>query len=307
MYSSNPNLTAKESQLVKDETPAPSKVLELDRVSRERRRVVIPSLVFSGIAIAFFGLYQLVTHTIDQESEKVQVHHQGPTFVPSSELVDINKTPKTETIEKVEVEEKPAEPVVVESKPEPKKIEVEEKPAPKVVEPTPEKPAKVVRRNFPEKDFRKITVKLFAVLPDAEENQDESLLPPDIKAKMDKNLENVYIRAVDGNTWLSYKIDNSPIESVILEKGKGLFMQGKELLMFFGNVKITKVFYQNRLIDPPTKTGFKSLIFPAANNSKHVLPLFPKAADDILYTSEEYQRRMKLEEKELGIEPTSNQ
>jgi hypothetical protein len=70
--------------------------------------------------------------------------------------------------------------------------------------------------------------------------------------------------------------------------------------MFLGNVRVTKIFYQNRLIDTPTPTGFKSLIFPETQNSKHVLPLFPKAADDILYTAEEYQKRMKLEEAELG-------
>lgn len=288
------------------ETPEPSKILETDRVARERRRVVIPSLVFTGLAVAFFGLYQLVTHTIDKETEKVQAHREGPTFVPSSELVEISKTSEDEKVEKT------VEPEVVEEKkeikPEPEKVEVvEAKPAPKPVEPPAVKPLKEVRRNFPERDFRKITVKLFAVIPDAEENQDETLLPPDIKSKMDKSLENVYIRAVDGNTWLSYKIDNSPIQSAILEKGKGLFMQGKELTMFLGNVKITKVFYQNRLIDPPTQTGFKSLIFPESNNSKHVLPLFPKAADDVLYTSEEYQRRMKLEEKELGDGTTVNQ
>jgi cytoskeleton protein RodZ len=181
---------------------------------------------------------------------------------------------------------------------------IEEKPA-AVVEQTPPKEeesaeVKEIRRNFPPKDFRKVTVKLFSVIPDAPEAEDPAIFPENFRSALDRSLENVYVRAVDGNTWLSYKVDGQPIVSIVLETGKDVFLQGKEILMFLGNVKVTRVFYQNKLIDPPTKTGFKSLIFPESNNSKHLLPLFPKAADDILYTAEEYQRRMKIEEEELG-------
>ena len=277
---------------------APAQVLEQDRVTRERRKVIVPSLVFSGIAVAFIGLYQLITHTIDNETGNNESLRHGPTFVPSSELVDINK-PVNPVVEPVKTDA-----LVVE---ETKKEEVVAKPEEKKPEETKPAPPANVRRNFPDKEFRRITVKLFSVIPDAPENKDDSIFPSEIKSKMNKEMENIYIRAQDGNTWLSYKIDNNPIESVILEKGKDLFLQGKEVLMFLGNVRVTRVFYQNRLIDPPTKTGFKSLIFPEANNGNHMLPLFPKASDDILYTAEEYQRRMKIEEKELGLTPTSNQ
>lgn len=272
----------------------PAQVLAEDRAARERRRVIIPSLVFAGLAVAFIGVYQLITHTIDSETGNKESIHQGPTFVPSSELVDLNK-PVTPAVAVETKTEAPTEPPKTEVKAEEPKPE-EAKPA----------AASNVRRNFPDKDFRKITVKLFAVIPDAPENNDEAILSSSVKSKMNKEKQNIYVHAVDGNTWLSYKVDNSPIESVILEKGKDLFLQGDEILMFVGNVKMTRVFYQNRLIDPPSKSGFKSLIFPEANNAKHMLPLFPKASDDILYTAEEYQRRMKLEEKELGP-ATSNQ
>lgn len=279
----------------------PAQVLEQDRIARERRRVVVPSLVFVGIAIAFIGLYQLVTHTIDSETGANGSLRQGPTFVPSSELVDINKPVSTEQPKPVEA---PPAPEVAKTPPPPVEATKEVKTGPeKPAQAVPEQKAAAttVRRNFPDKDFRKITVKLFSVIPDAPENTDEAILPSSIRGRMTKDMENVYVHAVDGNTWLSYKVDGKPIESVILEKGKDVFLQGKEVLIFLGNVRVTKVFYQNRLIDPPTKTGFKSLIFPEANNGKHMLPLFPKAADDILYTAEEYQRRMKIEEEELGL------
>lgn len=258
----------------------PSAVLADEQTSRERRRVIVPSLVFVGVALVFIGLYQLVTRTIENETSAKTQKPSGPTFVPSSELIEMNKPVVSA---EVKSEEKPAAAVVEEQKKEEKPVEVKE-----------------VRRNFPTKDFRKVTVKLFSVIPDAPEASDPAILPENFRSAVNRDLENIYVHAVDGNTWLSYKVDNQPIVSIVLEKGKDVFMQGKEILIFLGNVKVTRVFYQNRLIDPPTKTGFKSLIFPESANSKHVLPLFPKASDDILYTAEEYQRRMKIEEEELG-------
>lgn len=282
-------------------TEAPADVLDQEKRTQERKRLIVPAVVFGGICIVFVGLYQLVTKTIDSETNSTLEKPYGPTFVPSSELVDINKSVEEKAVVKAAAEAaavasaeaaKVAEEKTAEEKKGDEKKPEDVKPAPPVQE---------ARRNFPDKDFRKITVRLFSVLPDAAENQDTSILPPRIKDAWNKDLENVFVKATEGSTWMSYKVDQNPIESVILEKEKDIFLQGKEILMFLGNVKVTKIFYQNRLIDAPTKTGFKSLIFPESQSTKHMLPLFPKAADDILYTAEEYQRRMKIEEEELGL------
>jgi hypothetical protein len=117
---------------------------------------------------------------------------------------------------------------------------------------------------------------------------------------MNSSLQNVYIRAVEGNTWISYKIDNNPIASVIVSQGNDLFLQGNEIRLFLGNVNVTRIFYNNYLLETPTKSGVKSLIFPEESNDKFLMPLFPKAKDDILYTAEEYAKRMKMEEDELA-------
>ncbi len=282
---------------------APADVLDQDKRTQERQRLIVPAVVFAGICIVFVGLYQLVTKTIDSETNSTSEKPYGPTFVPSSELVDINKSVEEKATVKAAAEAAAlvaaeAAKVAEEKAAEDKKNEKPEDKKPETVKPV--TPVVEVRRNFPDKDFRKITVRLFAVLPDAPENQDPNILPQRIKDAWNKDLENVFVKAFDGNTWLSYKVDQNPIESVVLEKGKDLFLQGKEILMFLGNVRVAKIFYQNRLIDAPTKTGFKSLIFPESQATKHMLPLFPKASDDILYTAEEYQRRMKIEEEELG-------
>jgi hypothetical protein len=86
---------------------------------------------------------------------------------------------------------------------------------------------------------------------------------------------------------------------VIINKGSDLFIQGSEIRLFLGNVNVTKIFYNNYLIETPTKSGVKSLVFPEESNSKFLMPLFPKAKDDILYSAEDYIKRMNLEEEEL--------
>jgi cytoskeleton protein RodZ len=271
---------------------SPEDILNHEEAVEKRKKVVVPSLVFAGVIIIFVGLYQIVTKTVEGEANRKEEKPYGATFAPSSELADINKpvVAKNEDTEASSTSEKVADA--------PKET-VKENDTKETSESTTEL-SKSVRRNFPKKDFRKISTRLFVVMNEAPENQDEKILPSRIKSAFNRDMENIYVVATEGNTWLSYQVDGSPIESVILEKGKDLFLQGKEVLMFLGNVKVTKIFYQNRMIDAPTPTGFKSLIFPESQNSKHVLPLFPKAADDILYTAEEYQKRMKLEESELG-------
>ncbi len=275
-------------QKTTNETPAD--VLAHEKRAHDRKRIVVPAIVFVGVCLVFSGLYQLVTKTIEGETHDPLNKPYGPTFVPSSELVEMNKPVAEKKHEPAaEVKKEEAAPAAAQAQPQAQVAEVTAKP---IVPPK-------MPRNFPHKEFRKITVRLFAVLPDAPENSNPSILPERIKKSLNRELENIYVTATEGSTWLTYKIDQNPIQSVILDKGKDLLLQGKEVLIFLGNVNMTKVFYQNRLIDTPTKTGFKSLIFPEALTTKHVLPLFPKASDDILYTAEEYQRRMKIEEEEL--------
>jgi hypothetical protein len=139
-----------------------------------------------------------------------------------------------------------------------------------VVEAKPEIP-----RNFPTVEFRKVRSRLFTIVDDAPENDNEEILPPNIKKAMNPDIQNIYIRATDGSTWLSFKADEKPIESVIVEKGKDLFIQGSDVRIFLGNVRVAKIFYNNMLIDADSKSGVKSLIFPEASNAKYMLPLFP--------------------------------
>ncbi len=263
--------------------PTPHEVIESSDSILENTKSALPIVILASVILVFFGGYKLVSSIVENEVSGNKTSDTGLKIESSSALVRHQVIAKP--VEKVQVEattDKPAD-------------------ATAVVEPPKEEAKPVVdfERNFPKIEFKKIKTKLFQVKSDSPDNEDQTLLPETIKSAVNSNLQNVYIRAHDGNTWVSYKIDNSPIESVIISKGSDLFIQGTEIRLFLGNVNVTKIFYNNYLIETPNKSGVKSLIFPEESNSKYMMPLFPKANDDILYTAEDYTKRMNLEEEEL--------
>jgi len=270
-----------------EDTPTPHDVIESGDSIIESTKSILPILIFGAIILLFVGGYKLISSVVESEVNGAKEKDLGPKIESSSALVKQPVKPeepkKEETTTAAQATNTTA---TTAATTEPPKEEV--------------KAEQELPRSFPTVEFKKVRGKLFSVKTDAPENQDETILPKQIKDSMNSDLQNIYIRATEGNTWLSYKIDNNPIESVIISKGNDLFLQGSEIRIFLGNVNVTKIFYNNYLIETPTKSGVKSLIFPEESNSKYQMPLFPKAKDDILYTAEDYIKRMKLEEDEMA-------
>jgi cytoskeletal protein RodZ len=265
--------------------PTPHELIENSDSLIDNTKSILPIAIFAVIILAFVGGYKLISSVVETEVTDQKTKDLGPKIESSSALVNTHPPVKKEEPPKVDTETEATTPVATAPVEE---VKVEEKPLPDFP------------RNFPPVDFKKIKGKLFSVKTDAPENEDTDILPEKIKSSVNSSLQNVYIRALDGNTWISYKIDNNPIASVIISKGNDLFLQGNEIRLFLGNVNVTRIFYNNYLIETPTKSGVKSLIFPEESNEKYYMPLFPKAKDDILYTAEEYMKRMKMEEDELA-------
>ncbi len=267
-------------------TQTPHDVIENSDSLIENTKSILPIAIFGAVILAFVGGYKLISSVVESEVTDQKTKDLGPKIESSSALINHYPAPKKVEPPKVDQGTETVTPVVT--------APVEE------VKPVEEaKPALDFPRNFPTVDFKKVKAKLFNVKTDAPENENVEILPEKIKTSMNSSLQNVYIRAVDGNTWISYKIDGNPIASVIVSKGNDLFLQGAEIRLFLGNVNVTRIFYNNYLIETPTKSGVKSLIFPEESNEKYLMPLFPKAKDDVLYTAEDYMKRMKLEEDEL--------
>ncbi len=279
MVSSNINVM--ETKVPSEEAATPHDIIESGDSIIKSTKSILPIIVFGLVILVFVGGYKIIASVVEGEVQTQKEKDLGPKIESSSALVK--------------------QPV----KPEDKKEEVAANTtatgtttAQTTANSAETKPAEVLQRSFPTVEFKKIRSKLFNVISDAPENSDEAILPKAVRDGMNSALQNIYIRATDGNTWLSYKIDNNPIESVIINKGSDLMLQGEEIRVFLGNVNVTKIFYNNYLIETPTKNGVKSLVFPEESNVKFQLPLFPKAKDDILYTAEDYIKRMKLEEEE---------
>lgn len=266
--------------------PSPHEVIESSDSIIENTKSALPIVILATVILVFIGGYKLISSIVENEVNSSKQADLGPKIESSSALVKQPEkpaeAPKADTAATSATTDKPAETAATTT--EEKKEET--------------KPAEF-QRNFPPVEFKKLRGKLFSVKTDAPENEDTEIFPQTIKEAMNSSMQNIYIKASEGNTWVSYKIDNNPIESVIINKGSDLFLQGNEIRLFLGNVNVTKIFYNNYLIETPTKSGVKSLVFPEESNSKYQLPLFPKAKDDILYTAEDYIKRMNLEEEEL--------
>ena len=266
----------------------------------------MPFIIGIIVIVASFAGYKIVSTMINQEAqtrksiEATQDHYDGPeddqaVVMEGPEAPQQNVEEDSPTIdEKIIETPPPTVPSVVKeaSQPTPKKDEVVKKKT--------SKSEQGKKRDFPSIDFKPLSKNLYSLMPNAPENKDDSLMPRSYKAKLNPELQNVYINALGGETWVSYKVDEEPIQNEFIREGKALFLQGKEIRMFFGNVNVTKFFLNNTFIDAPSKTGVKSIVFPESLAPKFQRPLFPRSASGELFTAEEYIQKMNEEEQKIG-------
>ncbi len=122
--------------------------------------------------------------------------------------------------------------------------------------------------------LKSIKTALYSIISNAPENQDETIIPKRIKQARVPNKENIYIKALDDNSWITYKTDDNPIKSFTLKKGRSIIIRGNTVRIFMGKVHGLRIFYNNQLVKTPSKSGVKSLIFPKEKIKDFKLPLF---------------------------------
>ena len=122
--------------------------------------------------------------------------------------------------------------------------------------------------------FRKFTRDLYAFETEAPKEALNEHVPESYQTSVIQGKQNIFIKAVSGDTWLTYKADDNPIKKFILKKGRHLIIRGDEVIAFLGNVKVTKIFLNNKLIKVQTRSGVKSLVFPQKNKGSYRFPLF---------------------------------
>lgn len=123
-------------------------------------------------------------------------------------------------------------------------------------------------------EFRKFTRDLYAFETEGAEEALNQYVPKAYQASVIQGKQNIFIKAVSGDTWLTYKSDSDPIKKFILKEGRHLIIRGDEIIIFLGNVKVTKIFLNNKLLKVQTRSGVKSLVFPQENKVNYRLPLF---------------------------------
>lgn len=116
----------------------------------------------------------------------------------------------------------------------------------------------------------------------------DEIFPSRYKVRVTKGIENVYVNAVDGDSWITYKVDDKEIKKYVLRQGRSVFLRGENIRLFLGNTKAVKVFYNNKLVNLNTKTGVKNIVLPEELKTKYMAPLFVFQKDGTVLTSDDY-------------------
>lgn len=116
----------------------------------------------------------------------------------------------------------------------------------------------------------------------------EEIFPSRYKVHVIKGTENIFLNAVDGDCWITYKIDDKDVKKYVLRQGRSVFLRGGTIRLFIGNTEAVKVFYNNKLITLNTKTGKKNLVLPEELKTKFMSPLFVFQKDGSVLTSDEF-------------------
>ncbi len=113
-------------------------------------------------------------------------------------------------------------------------------------------------------------------------------LPSQFRVSPVEGIQAVFITAVKGDSWLTYKSDNDPIKKFVLKEGRSLLFRAKEARVFLGNLGAVKIFLNNKPLKVTSRTGVKSLVFPQENAENYVMPLFIYKEDGTVQTSDEW-------------------
>lgn len=256
-------------------------------------------LVLFGVGKAVVGFFSQLNYesTVDKnlKSEDTNIlemegNKKFAQSIMSQETENLQEDLASTNSEEVETEKEEVTEADSPDAPEEKKEEPVQEEKVEVAEAEPKK-KELPAGKLPFKKFYNAPLNTFEVMPNAIENTNPELLPNNIKSSLVADKQNVYIIATEGDTWISYQIDNEPIKKYVLKQGRRVLLRGDVIKLFMGNYNVTKVFYNNQLIKAYTKTGVKSLIFPneAARGLK--LPLFPTYKGKS-YTSADYIEKM---------------
>lgn len=209
----------------------------------------------------------LTTPTIAESTNKTTVVAK-PTPV-SITIVNADKPTNPQTATATQTVNAKEEKLVVD----PKKLKTETTPP--------------VKTEGPQIEFKKITEPTYSVKEEGTKEALKQFVPPNMQSAVIRDKQNIFITAVDGDTWITYKKDQDAIKRFTLTKDRSILIRGDEVRVFLGNANVTRVFLNNKLLDVTSKNGVKSLVFPQEKAVNYSVPLFIYK-DGTMVTSEEF-------------------
>ncbi|MFG1499961.1 helix-turn-helix domain-containing protein [Halobacteriovorax sp. XZX-3] len=240
-----------------------------------------------GVVAAFsIGIFIFIN--LDK-SREVDTGEETKEVVVEAQVLDENTPLQEESVEETETTSQEAtsedatEQVVEETKPEViVETKKEEKPEEKKVEEKEEK----------ELNFYNLPSPLFA-FKDISEDEKNEIIPANIRAAFEDGKQNIFLKAMTGDSWIVYQSDEDPIKKFTLKEGRYLLIKGDKILLRLGNIDALNVFYNGELLGMNSRSGVKSLVFPVEIAKDYKLPLFIFDKNGGVQTSKEY-----LEQKE---------
>jgi cytoskeleton protein RodZ len=138
------------------------------------------------------------------------------------------------------------------------------------------------------------------------EKMDE-LFPKKYRFEPVKGTETLFLNASEGDSWLTYKVDDKEIKKFVLRQGRTLFLRGKVIRIFVGNTKSIKAFYNNQPVNLSNdKSTVKNIVVPEEMKTKFMSPLFVFQPDGSVLTSEEFIKQNQEKKAEVKTTPTTN-
>jgi cytoskeletal protein RodZ len=124
----------------------------------------------------------------------------------------------------------------------------------------------------------------------------EAELPKTYRQSVIKGKQNIFINALDGDTWITYKSDDQKVKKFVLKQGRRILIRGEVIRLFMGNINVAKMFLNNRPLIVQSKSGVRSLVFPQELSMNYKIPLFIYKKDGTVETSEDFLSRQQNED-----------
>lgn len=277
-------------------------------IQAPRKEIPTGLLIKAGAALAGLAVVvSIVMFVINREpsapevvvAEEEKVEEVIESVVPQS-LSETSPLKQEESIKEKAESEAEAKRVAQELKAEEERLEAEKlAEAKKQAEEKAKKKKEVSDTDITaklKKKFWAMRKPLYSVDKERSEDEINKEIPENFRNSIVEGQQNIFIKAVYQNAWLTYKVDGEPIKKFVLKKGRGLLVRGTEARVFIGNLAAVQVYLNNEALKLSSPTNVKSLVFPQEKRSKYVMPLFVFNKNGSVITSKDYLKENPPEE-----------